>query len=61
MLIISVQEVSKQLAWEARNPGYRGAVTKSGGDEVLMGIEALLRHDMFFYYSDDGSSSPVHL
>jgi len=56
MLLISVQEVSKQLAWEARNAGYRGAVTKSGGDEVLKGIEALLRHDMCFY-SDDGSSS----
>jgi DNA-binding NarL/FixJ family response regulator len=56
MLLISVQEVSKQRAWEARNAGYRGAVTKSGGDEVLKGIEALLRHDMFFY-SDDGSSS----
>jgi DNA-binding NarL/FixJ family response regulator len=55
MLLISVQEVSKQLAWEARNAGYRGAVTKSGGDEVLKGIEALLRHDMFFY-SDQGSS-----
>jgi DNA-binding NarL/FixJ family response regulator len=56
MLLISVQEVSKQLAWEARNAGYRGAVTKSGGDEVLKGIEALIRHDMFFY-SEDGSSS----
>jgi DNA-binding NarL/FixJ family response regulator len=56
MLLISVQEVSKQLAWEARNAGYRGAVTKSGGDEVLKGIEALLHHDMVFY-SDDGSSS----
>jgi hypothetical protein len=56
MLLISVQEVSKQLAWEARNAGYRGAVTKSGGDEVLKGIEALLRHDMFFY-SDDGTST----
>ena len=55
MLLISVQEVSKQLAWEARNAGYRGAVTKSGGDEVLKGIEALLRHDLFFY-SDHGSS-----
>ena len=44
MLLISVQEVSKQLAWEARNAGYRGAVTKSSGTEVLKGIEALLRH-----------------
>ncbi len=58
MLLISVQEVSKQLAWEARNAGYRGAVTKSGGDEVLKGVEALLRHQVFFY-SDDGSSSPA--
>ena len=56
MLLISVQEVSKQLAWEARNAGYRGAVTKSGGDEVLRGVEAVLRHDMLFY-ADDGSSS----
>ena len=56
MLLISVQEVSNQLAREARNAGYRGAVTKSGGDEVLKGIKALLRHDTFFY-SDDGSSS----
>jgi DNA-binding NarL/FixJ family response regulator len=53
MLLISVQEVSRQLAWEARNAGYRGAVTKSGGDEILKGIEALLRHDMFFYKMTD--------
>jgi chemotaxis response regulator CheB len=45
MLLMSVQEVSQQLAWEARKAGYRGAVTKGGGDEVLKGIEALLRHD----------------
>jgi len=56
MLLISVQEVSKQLAWEARNAGYRGAVTKSRGAEVVKGIEALLRHEMFFY-ADDGSST----
>jgi DNA-binding NarL/FixJ family response regulator len=56
MLLISVQEVSKQLAWEARNAGYRGAVTKNCGNEVLKGVDALLRHEMFFY-SDDGSPS----
>jgi DNA-binding NarL/FixJ family response regulator len=56
MLLISVQEVSRQLAWEARNAGYMGAVTKSSGNEVLRGIEALLRHETFFY-SDDGSAS----
>ena len=58
MLLISVQEVSNQLAWEARNAGYRGAVTKNGGDEVLRGIEALLRHEMFFH-SDDEFHSPA--
>src|SRR5882672_8362987 len=29
ILLISVQEVYKQLAWEARNAGYRGAVTRA--------------------------------
>jgi DNA-binding NarL/FixJ family response regulator len=55
MLLISVQEVSKQLAWEARKAGYRGAVTKSGGREVLLAIEVLLRHETLFY-SDSGSA-----
>jgi DNA-binding NarL/FixJ family response regulator len=58
MLLISVQEVSRQLAIEARKAGYRGAVTKSSGNEVLRGVEALLRHESFFY-SDDGSASPA--
>ena len=47
MLLISVQEVSRQLAWEARNAGYRGAVTKNSGNEVLRGVEALLRKETF--------------
>jgi DNA-binding NarL/FixJ family response regulator len=55
MLLISVQEVSRQLAQEARKAGYRGAVTKSSGNEVLKGVEALLRHESFFY-ADDGST-----
>jgi DNA-binding NarL/FixJ family response regulator len=56
MLLISVQEVSRQLAWEARKAGYRGAVTKSSGNEVLKGVEALLRHESFFC-ADDGSAT----
>jgi DNA-binding NarL/FixJ family response regulator len=56
MLLISVQEVSRQLAREARRAGYRGAVTKSSGNEVLRGIEALLRHETFFY-AEDGSAA----
>jgi DNA-binding NarL/FixJ family response regulator len=55
MLLISVQEVSRQLAREALNAGYRGAVTKSSGNEVLRGVEALLRHETFF--SSDGVST----
>jgi DNA-binding NarL/FixJ family response regulator len=60
MLLISVQEVSRQLAIEARKAGYRGAVTKSSGNEVLRGVEALLRHESFFY-ADDGSTVPAEL
>ncbi len=58
MLLMSVQEVSNQLARIARDAGYRGAVTKSSGNEVLKGIEALLRHEMFFY-ADNGSTAPA--
>jgi hypothetical protein len=29
--------------------GYRGAVPKNSGNEVVRGIEALLRHEMYFY------------
>jgi DNA-binding NarL/FixJ family response regulator len=54
MLLISVQQVSKQLAREARRAGYRGAVTKSCGTEVIRGIEALLKQETFFY-AEDGS------
>jgi DNA-binding NarL/FixJ family response regulator len=52
MLLISVQDVSRQLAREALNAGYRGAVTKSDGNEVLKGIEALLRNEIFFRAAD---------
>jgi DNA-binding NarL/FixJ family response regulator len=34
-LPMSVQEVSKQLAAEARNAGYRGAVTKNSGNGFI--------------------------
>jgi DNA-binding NarL/FixJ family response regulator len=42
MLLISVQEVSTQLALEARRLGFSGAVTRSSGAEVVEGIEALI-------------------
>ena len=53
MLMMSVQEVSNTLANEARNAGYRGAVTKSSGNEIVRGVEALLRHNTFFYAEDE--------
>jgi NarL family two-component system response regulator YdfI len=59
MLLISVQEVSKQLAWEARRLGFSGAVTKSSGAEVVKGIEALIRYETFFC-ADDQSASPLY-
>jgi len=58
MLLISVQEVSKHLAWEARRLGFSGAVTKSNGAEVVKGIEALIRYETFFYGDDESTSSP---
>jgi len=53
MLMMSVQEVSNTLATEARRAGYRGAVTKSSGNEIVRGVEALLRHNTFFYAEDE--------
>jgi DNA-binding NarL/FixJ family response regulator len=48
MLLISVQEISKAVAAAARQAGFRGAVMKSSGTEVVRGVEALLREEDFF-------------
>ena len=48
MLLLTVQEMSDQLVYEARRAGFRGAVSKSTGSEVIRGIEALLRKEPFF-------------
>lgn len=48
MLLISVQEISKAVAAAARQAGFRGAVMKSRGSEVVRGVEALLREEEFF-------------
>jgi DNA-binding NarL/FixJ family response regulator len=53
MLMMSVQEVSNALAFEARHAGYRGAVTKNSGNEIVRGIKALLQHNTFFYAEDE--------
>lgn len=48
MLLLTVQQVSQELAEEARAAGFRGAVSKSTGSEVVRGIESLLRKEYFF-------------
>ena len=42
MLLLTVQEVSTELARAAREAGFRGAVTKGSGREVVMAVERLL-------------------
>jgi DNA-binding NarL/FixJ family response regulator len=48
LLLISVQEMSDQLVEAARNAGFKGAVTKSRGREVVSGVEAVLQNELFF-------------
>lgn len=48
MLLLTVQEVSTQLVNEARAAGFRGAVSKGTGAEVIRGIEALLGSQTYF-------------
>jgi DNA-binding NarL/FixJ family response regulator len=43
--------LSQQLVEEARSVGIRGAVAKSDPRYVIDGLEALLRHESFFYSS----------
>ncbi len=48
MLLLTVQQVSRELVQEARSAGFHGAVSKSTGSEVVRGIETLLRKQDFF-------------
>ena len=48
MLLLTVQQVSSELVREARNAGFKGAVSKSTGSEVVRGVETLLRDGIFF-------------
>jgi DNA-binding NarL/FixJ family response regulator len=48
MLLLTVQQVSKESVQEARSAGFHGAVSKSTGSEVVKGIETLLRREDFF-------------
>lgn len=48
MLLLTVQNVSKELTIQASQAGFRGAVSKSTGSEVVRGIETLLQRQNFF-------------
>lgn len=48
LLLISVQEMSDQLVEAARQAGFKGAITKSRGREVVSGVEAVLHNQPFF-------------
>ena len=48
LLLLSVQEITKELVRAARYAGFRGAVTKYSGTEVIQAAEALLRNETFF-------------
>ena len=52
MLLLTVQEVSPELVSEARKVGFQGAVSKSSGSEVIIGVEELLRAHSYFKRSD---------
>jgi DNA-binding NarL/FixJ family response regulator len=49
MLLLTVQDVSTELANEARKAGFQGAVSKGKGTEVVEGLETLLRQEVFFH------------
>lgn len=48
ILLLTVQEISGELLDEARRCGFRGAVSKHRGVEVIKGVEALLRNETYF-------------
>jgi DNA-binding NarL/FixJ family response regulator len=48
LLLLTVQQLSKELTREAQHAGFKGAVSKSTGSEVVRAIESLLSHQSFF-------------
>ena len=52
LLLLTVQQVSRELTREAAHAGFKGAVSKNTGSEVIRAIEVLLQHENFF--------QPVH-
>jgi len=50
MLLLTVQQVSRELNAEAAHAGFKGVVSKSTGSEVVKAIEVLLQHQKFFQH-----------
>jgi DNA-binding NarL/FixJ family response regulator len=48
LLLLTVQQVSKELRHEALSAGCRGALSKNTGSEVVHAIEVLLSNQDFF-------------
>ena len=48
LLLLTVQQVSRELTKEAVLAGFKGAVSKNTGSEVVRAIESLLNHQNFF-------------
>jgi DNA-binding NarL/FixJ family response regulator len=62
MLLLTVQQVSNELARQARHAGFRGAVSKETGGEVVKGVEALLQNETFFSTTgSDWTPSPTEI
>lgn len=50
MLLLTVQQVSRELNAEAAHAGFKGVVSKSTGSEVVKAIEVLLQRQKFFQH-----------
>ena len=48
MLLLTVQQVSGELTKEAVHAGFKGAVSKNTGSEVVRAVESLINHQRFF-------------
>ncbi len=49
LLLVTVQQIETPSVAGIREAGFKGAVTKESGSEVVKGVEALLKNEIFFY------------
>jgi DNA-binding NarL/FixJ family response regulator len=47
-ILLCTLHISRTLVREAQSAGIRGTVAKGESDQIVQGIEALLRHETFF-------------